>query len=77
MAYRPHLTTHCPVYFDLTTKPGSTFCTNKLSLYSGDLLSDLLDRMASTGDDIAGNHNNLPVGGELPEAGFLQSEVLE
>ena len=49
---------HSPVYFDLTTKPGSTFCINKLSLYSGDLLSDLLDRMASTGDDIDGNHNN-------------------
>ena len=60
---------HCPLYFDLTTKPGSTF---RLSLYSGDL-SDILDHMASTSDD------NLPVGGELTEekiAGFLQSGVL-
>ena len=58
---------HCPLYFDLITEPGSTFRLHKLNLHSGDLLNDILDRMATTGDDVNDEYIYPASGGELPE----------
>ena len=60
---------HCPLYFDLTTEIGSTFRLNKLNLYSGGLLSDILERVAEDADDDC--HNSAP-SRELPEESIAE-----
>jgi exonuclease III len=63
---------HCPLYFDLTTEPGSTFRLNKLNLYSGGLLGDILERVV---DDVDEDSHNSATSRELPEETVAGLEI--